>query len=218
MQTSISPFRRWAGRIAAIVAAVTLVACSVEVDQGGGGYRPRPQPVCTMEYAPVCGQRGNDRQTFANTCEARTSGFRVVSRGECRHGRPEPDRGLACTREYAPVCGQRGNSRQTFANACEARSSGYDIIGRGECSRERPDRDRDDRNRDRDRNDRDRDRGDRDRADRGDRDRPRNERVCTMEYAPVCGQRGDNRQTFGNSCEADRAGFRVIHNGSCGPR
>lgn len=140
--TPTSPFiRRLAGRIAILLAAGTLAACSVEVDEGGGGYRPGPQ-ACTMEYRPVCGSRGNDLQTFANSCEARSSGYRIVGAGECRRGGgrpdPRPDEGRACTREYAPVCGANGRDRQTFANACEARNSGYGIIGRGECQGRRP--------------------------------------------------------------------------------
>ena len=198
----ISPFlSRLAGRVAILLAAGTLVACSVEVDQGGGGPRPRPQ-VCTMEYMPVCGARGNDLQTFANSCEARSSGYRVVGRGECRRGgRPDyrPDEGRACTREYAPVCGANGRDRQTFANACEARRSGYDVIGRGECQVRRPDsgwgggRDRD----------RDREDGD------------RGQRVCTMEYNPVCAQRGRDRKTFGNACSANAEGYRIVSPGEC---
>ncbi len=208
---SISPFlSRLAGRIAILLAAGTLAACQVDVDQGGGGgYRPGPQ-ACTMEYLPVCGARGNDQQTFANACEASSNGYRIVGRGECRReGRPEPrpDEGRACTREYAPVCGANGRDRQTFANACEARRSGYDVIGRGECQVRRPD------------NDRDNDRGngrDRDRDRWGDRDRDRGEqRACTMEYNPVCGQRGRDRRTFGNACSADAEGYRVVSPGEC---
>lgn len=217
---SMSPFlSRVAGRLAILLAAGTLAACQVDVDQGGGGYDPRPQ-MCTREYQPVCGARGNDEQTFPNSCEARSSGYRIVGRGECgRGGRPDPrpDEGRACTREYAPVCGSRGRDRQTFANACEARSSGFNVIGRGECQIRRPDvgwSDRDEgRDRDRERpRDRDRDR------DRDDRERPRDQRACTMEYNPVCGQRGRDRKTFGNTCSAGAEGYRVIGPGECPAR
>jgi hypothetical protein len=219
---SMSPFfRRLAGRIAVVIAAGTLAACSVEVDQGGGGYDPRPQ-MCTREYQPVCGSRGNDLQTFVNSCEARSSGYRVVGRGECRQGGrpdPRPDEGRACTREYAPVCGSRGRDRQTFANACEARTSGFDVIGRGECQVRRPDRDMTDgRDRGDERpgwwRDRDDDREGRDRDRRG-RDRPSDQRVCTMEYNPVCGQRGREMKMFGNACSAEAAGFRLRNPGEC---
>ncbi len=40
-------------------------------------------------------------------------------------------------------------------------------------------------------------------------------RFCTREYRPVCGRRGGNVRTFGNSCEADNAGFRIISDGPC---
>lgn len=138
---SMSFVSRLTARAAILLAAGTLAACQVEVDEGRPDYRPRPQ-ACTMEYMPVCGSRGGEIQTFPNACEARSNGYRIVGRGECRFdGRPDPrpDEGRACTREYAPVCGSRGRDRQTFANACEARSSGYDVIGRGECQSRRPD-------------------------------------------------------------------------------
>lgn len=51
---------------------------------GGGGQRP-PQ-ACTREYAPVCAERGNRRQTFGNACVARAEGFSVAHQGECRGG------------------------------------------------------------------------------------------------------------------------------------
>ena len=221
---STSFFSRLAGRIAILLAAGTLAACQVDVDQGGG-YDPGPQ-MCTREYNPVCGSRRGDLQTFANACEARSSGFQIVGRGECRIGGrpdPRPDEGRACTREYAPVCGARGRDRQTFANSCEARSSGFDVIGRGECQIRRPDSgDGWDRPRDRDR-DRDDNRSNRERErdrnrDGGDRERPRDQRASTMEYNPVCGQRGRDIKTFGNTCSAGAAGYRVIRPGECPAR
>ncbi|PWK63919.1 Kazal-type serine protease inhibitor domain-containing protein [Aminobacter sp. AP02] len=38
---------------------------------------------------------------------------------------------------------------------------------------------------------------------------------CTREYDPVCASRGSERQTFGNACMAEAAGFRIIRGGEC---
>jgi hypothetical protein len=125
-----------------------LSACTADVDPGYSRPPPRPRPpqpqMCTLEYAPVCGQRGPRTQTFGNACQARSSGFQIIGRGECRRPepiapppRPEPPRpdrpGGACTREYSPVCGQRGPQMRTFPNACEADNSGFRIVGQGQC-------------------------------------------------------------------------------------
>lgn len=39
--------------------------------------------------------------------------------------------------------------------------------------------------------------------------------MCTYEYDPVCGQRGGNRQTFGNACLARAEGYRIVAQGEC---
>ncbi|MDM9628820.1 Kazal-type serine protease inhibitor [Rhizobium sp. S152] len=146
-------------KLALIVLIPMLSACTVDADPGySRPPPPRPSPsqpqMCTMEYAPVCGERGGRTQTFGNACQARNSGFRIVGRGECRRQppitppRPEPPRpprperpepptrpGGICTREYRPVCGQRGPQMQTFPNACEAGNSGFRIVAQGQCRR-----------------------------------------------------------------------------------
>jgi hypothetical protein len=99
---------------------------------------------------------------------------------------PRPGPGPGyCSREYQPVCARRYGERRTFANACLADRAGYDIIRRGEC-----------------------------RGDDGDGggDEPR---FCTKEYRPVCARRDGRLRTFGNACEADAAGWRVVGNGEC---
>ncbi|MBD0414567.1 peptidase [Tianweitania sp. Rool2] len=108
-----------------------------------------------------------------------------------------------CTREYQPVCGERRGDRTTFANPCEADRAGFRIVHGGQC------------------------RGGGIRPGPGPWPGPspfpgprppRPEpapQFCTREYRPVCAQRGRSLQTFGNACEADAAGFRVIDRGPC---
>ena len=145
-----------------------------------------------MEYAPVCAERGNQRRTFGNSCQARANGFFVVNRGECRREpvRPRPPvtpPPQACTREYDPVCATRGNQTRTFANSCEARSGGFRVNNRGECRREPP----------------------------VTSTPSRPSRACTREYAPVCARRGGDFRTFGNACMARADGYRVASQGAC---
>lgn len=171
------------------VAAVLLGSCAVDVE---GPSRPLPPPpdrpqFCTQEYAPVCAARGDRRRTFSNACMADREGFRVVHRGECRSSRP-PDRGpQACTREYRPVCAARGSTRRTFPNACEADSRGFRVVHPGECREGRPDRP----------------------------NRPDQPQACTMEYRPVCAARSGRLRTFGNACQANAEGWRIVRPGQC---
>lgn len=125
--------------------------------------------------------------------------YEVDTRPPPRPGPPPPDR--FCTREYAPVCGQRGGAQRTFGNSCEADVAGYRVRYGGECRYGPPP---------------------------GPPMTPRpprppyggpgpgpSDRFCTREYAPVCAVRGNRERTFGNACEADNAGFRVIDRGPC---
>jgi hypothetical protein len=91
-----------------------------------------------------------------------------------------------CTQQYDPVCGRRGTSYRTFGNACEAQVAGYFVESRGRCGQAR---------------------------DRRGRDDP--QVFCTREYNPVCGIGRKGRKTFGNACEADAAGYRILHAGRC---
>jgi hypothetical protein len=115
------------GAYQALVLLLTLMsACTVVVEE-----RPVPSPIraCTLEHAPVCARRGNQQRTFSNACMARSSGFQVMHRGQCRTAvRP-----IACTREFAPVCARRGGEQRTFTNACNAQASGFQIWHRGQC-------------------------------------------------------------------------------------
>src|SRR6185295_12323511 len=108
----------------------TATACTVAVEQRPAPGRPQ---ACTFEYAPVCARRGSQQRSFTNACLARSSGFQVVHRGQCRaavgpiSSRPP----IACTREFAPVCARSGNLSLTFDNACLARARGFRPIHPG---------------------------------------------------------------------------------------
>ncbi|WP_312798103.1 Kazal-type serine protease inhibitor [Tianweitania sp.] len=113
---------------------------------------------------------------------------------------PPPRSDRICTREFAPVCGENRDDRRTFPNACEADAAGYRIAYGGECRRgpqsgPRP--------------------GFGPGYGPGPSRPPQSDRFCTREYRPVCARRGDRERTFGNACEADNAGFRVIDRGPC---
>lgn len=90
---------------------------------------------CPGVLDPVCGERGGDRQTFANACEARRTGYDIIANGECRPRRPvfydpEPD---FCTQQYDPVCAVRNGRERTFSNACMARVEGWRVVDEGPC-------------------------------------------------------------------------------------
>lgn len=105
-----------------------------------------------------------------------------------------------CTREYQPVCARRGNEQRTFSNACEAERAGYRSMRPGECRR-----------------------GGGNPGGPGypggpganNPGGPGGGTFCTREYRPVCARQGRNLRTFGNACEADAAGWRIVGNGSC---
>jgi hypothetical protein len=96
-----------------------------------------------------------------------------------------PDRPGICTRDYSPVCAERGTREKTFSNACLARAAGWDVVGRGECRSIIV-------------------------------EPPRPEPIlCPQIYQPVCAVRNGRERTFGNSCEADASGWRVVSRGEC---
>lgn len=180
------------------IAGVLVGSCTVDVD---GPARPLPPRAdhaqfCPEQYAPVCAARGEQRRTFSNLCLASREGYRVQHFGECQASRP-PARGRtqACTREYRPVCAVRGGNSRTFPNACEADSQGFRVIHSGECRASSPDRpDRPDRSRGPDR---------------------RSQQACTMEYRPVCAANAGRLRTFGNACQANAEGWRIVRQGQC---
>jgi len=189
---SILKFLKHLARLGVLIfAGAILWSCAVVVDEQPGYPRPLPPDdgprICTQQYQPVCAARGDRRRTFPNACIAESEGYRPVHPGECRSAPPQTGGPGICTREYRPVCAVRGGRERTFPNPCMAESEGYRPVHPGEC---RP-------------------------QSGGGRPPVDEPRFCTREYAPVCGVRGNRMRTFGNSCEADAADYRVIRRGEC---
>lgn len=123
-------------RLGLLAVVITLlVSCTAVVIEDSSPIPIEAGPgICARDYEPVCARRGRDRQTFANACLADAEGYRVVSDGQCRRERPEPENRL-CSREYEPVCGRRGGTVRTFGNECQADAEGFRVISDGECRR-----------------------------------------------------------------------------------
>lgn len=198
---------------------------------GTGVCRDRPE-ACPAYYHPVC---GCDGVTYGNGCEANAAGTDVAYDGECGTGeicgglagfvcpdtewcdypadamcgaadqtgvcRPRPD---VCSLLYAPVCGCDG---RTYANECVANAAGVDVAYGGACT------------------DGSCNTGgatcdatewcdvtDGAACDAPGICRPRPD-VCARYWSPVC---GCDDVTYGNECEAHRAGTDVSYPGECG--
>lgn len=144
---------------------------------------------CPANWDPVCGRKGNETRTLGNSCVATREGYEILYMGECGIELPSPPLSpepTMCPMIYQPVCGKKGFETRTFSNDCVARGEGYAVISQGECGS-------------------------------GIVSPPPGRRpgICTREYRPVCGQRGFERKTFGNSCEAKANDYSVIYQGQC---
>ena len=185
-------------RFAPVAVLAFLVGCVVD-----GPPPPGPGAgFCTREYAPVCGSRFGDRQTFPNACEADRAGYDVIRGGTCRRNegpisqpdRPRPDR------------------------PDRPRPDRPDRPDRPRPEEPRPDRPRPEEPRP------DRPRPEQPRPDRPQAEQPRPPRpstpppatqACTREYAPVCAGVGGGTRTFANACEARAAGGAIVKRGAC---
>ena len=66
----------------AVAAAVSGLALSAA--PAGAQLFFGKQPVCTLQYQPVCATRGGMTRTYGNACQARADGARIIAQGECR--------------------------------------------------------------------------------------------------------------------------------------
>jgi hypothetical protein len=63
---------------------IPLLVSSGDQTSAQGDGAPKPPVPCTLEYLPVCAVKHRTAKTYANACNAKAVGARIVARGPCK--------------------------------------------------------------------------------------------------------------------------------------
>lgn len=72
--------------LTAAAAALFVLGTTGASDAKGKKAAPKTSPICMTDGPAVCGSRGGQRFTYANSCYAGNDGAVVVGKGACKKG------------------------------------------------------------------------------------------------------------------------------------